>query len=78
MARLYVFADEAWNFDFTLNQGASHWFILGSITSEVTGAAVLVALIGKRPRAPGCAASGRRKTVPAEGSGVRGLVARAP
>ncbi len=32
MARVYVFADEAGNFDFTLTQGASRWFILGSVT----------------------------------------------
>src|SRR6266511_2707328 len=32
MARVYVFADEAGNFDFTLKQGASRWFILGSVT----------------------------------------------
>lgn len=32
MTRLYVFADEAGNFDFSLNQGATRWFILGSVT----------------------------------------------
>jgi len=32
MGRVYVFGDEAGNFDFDLKQGASLWFILGSIT----------------------------------------------
>lgn len=32
MTRVYVFADEAGNFDFSLKQGASLWFILGSVT----------------------------------------------
>jgi hypothetical protein len=32
--RLYLFADEAGNFDFSLGRGASQYFILGSITVE--------------------------------------------
>ncbi|MDQ4124583.1 MAG: DUF3800 domain-containing protein [Actinomycetota bacterium] len=32
MARVYVFADEAGNFDFSRNRGASRYFILGTMT----------------------------------------------
>ena len=32
MARVYVFSDEAGNFDFSLNLGATRWSILGSVT----------------------------------------------
>jgi len=34
MERVYVFADEAGNFDFSLKQGATKWFILGSIMTD--------------------------------------------
>lgn len=34
VARIYVFADEAGNFDFNTKSGASTWFILGSVTLE--------------------------------------------
>lgn len=32
MARVYVFGDEAGNFDFARKQGASLWFIIGTLT----------------------------------------------
>jgi hypothetical protein len=34
MARLYVFADEAGNFDFTRNRGASRYFILATVMAH--------------------------------------------
>jgi hypothetical protein len=34
MARFYVFADEAGNFDFSRRQGATSWFVLGSVTLD--------------------------------------------
>jgi Protein of unknown function (DUF3800) len=34
MSRVYVFADEAGNFDFSTKRGATRWFILGSITTD--------------------------------------------
>lgn len=34
MARVYVFADEAGNFDFTTKNGASKYFILGTVTLQ--------------------------------------------
>jgi hypothetical protein len=36
MARIYVFSDEAGNLDFNRKQGASLWFILGSVTLHDT------------------------------------------
>jgi hypothetical protein len=34
MAHRYVFADEAGNFDFSLNQGASRYFIVTTVTMD--------------------------------------------
>jgi hypothetical protein len=34
MSRLYVFADEAGNFDFTHNRGASRYFIVATVTAH--------------------------------------------
>ena len=34
MSRLYIFADEAGNFDFTRNRGATRYFILATVTAH--------------------------------------------
>jgi|GEM_PF-5849601 hypothetical protein len=72
MGRVYVFADEAGNFDFRRADGATRYFILGTITTR--DAAAGEALLGLRrelawnledltwygPHPPDCYSSGTR------------------